>query len=129
VGIYFIGVGALEGQKLDQIFCKLSASFLPVVAADLLIWPIFTVFVFHNIPVNWQAITFACMEFFYDLFLSLVNHSDLMRKLNKYLALPCKHSSSSDLTKESISLQPLMKTQFNSSSSSIAIEIREILEL
>jgi len=110
---------------LIKFFCKLSASFLPVVATDFLIWPIFTLFVFYNISVNWQAITFASMEFFYDLFLSLVNHSDLIRKIKKYLALPCKHGTpTSDFAKEGIILQPLTKTF-----SSIAIEIQEVLEL
>jgi len=107
VGLYFVGVGALEGQKFDQICCKLSTSFFPIVAMDFLIWPVFTIFVFYNVPVNWQPISFASMDFFYDLFLSLVNHSDLVRKLKKYLSVPCRTSSTSSDKPMEIPLQPL----------------------
>jgi len=130
VGLYFVGVGTLEGQKFEQICCKLSTSFFPIVAVDFLIWPVFTLFVFHKIPVNWQAITFASMDFFYDLFLSLVNHSDLFRKLKKYLNVPCRASpsSTSDVSKEEISLQPLVShSKTCESPSSVTIEIRENL--
>jgi len=143
VGLYFVGVGTLEGQKFDQICCKLSTSFFPLVAMDFLIWPIFTFFVFHTIPVNWQTITFAMMDFFYDLFLSLINHSDIFRKLKTYLAIPCKnhnnnnsiiYSSSSDtIYKEEILLQSITmnnkETLELTPRSSVTIEIQEVLEL
>jgi len=79
------------------------------------------------------------MDFFYDLFLSLINHSDIFRKLKKYLAIPCKNNnnnnsiSSDSIYKEEISLQSITtnnkETLELTPRSSVAIEIQEILEL
>jgi len=81
VGLFFVGVGVLEGQNYNEISGKLSTNFIPIVTMDFIIWPVITIFVFYFIPLDWQVILFACVDLFYDSFLSLVGHNDLFHNL------------------------------------------------
>jgi len=98
VGLFFVGVGILEGRKYEQIKGKIVDSFLPTIAVDFVVWPTITYYVFLKIPVNWQVIAFASMDFFYDSFLSIVQHNDVFRDIwaavKRCIIAPCKICSS-----------------------------------
>jgi protein Mpv17 len=142
VGLFFIGVGAMEGRKYEQIRGKIVDSFLPTIAVDLVVWPTITAYVFLKIPVNWQVIAFASMDFFYDSFLSIVQHNDVFRELGGYAknvpgklcpshtddASKCAEAlpiPSKSLTPPTSPTSPLSPSSPKDDPNSIVLEVRE----
>jgi len=113
---FFIVVGTLEGKGWAKVKSKISDSLLPTIALDMCVWGGITSYVFYKIPVNWQVVTFAFMDFFYDSFLSIVQHNDVFREIR---ARVMKFSSSPT------SSPPGSPSQSQSQSQSAVLDVRD----
>eukprot|EP00794_Sanderia_malayensis_P008066 gene8066-8929_t len=75
-GIFFMGLGTIEGQSLKTSVEETKRKFIPTYLADLAIWPAAQILNFYVVPPHLRMMYINTVTLFWNTFLSYMKHKD-----------------------------------------------------
>jgi len=72
--MFFLGINLIEGKSLEDATGKLQQEWPGVFKLSVRIWPAFQMLNFMFVPIPYQQLAINCTAFFWNSFLSYVQH-------------------------------------------------------
>lgn len=76
IGMYFVGIGVLQGQNWQEIKSQLTAKYVPTLLNNWKVWPAFQMVNFYFVPPSGRVLGQALMSIAWNTYLSAENYAE-----------------------------------------------------